>query len=251
MELKELRIQRKRIRIENANNPKRHVYVFLPLHPKELDDIIEFLSGHNEYGMNEEMIKSFYSMGNVEVDVREENKHVAGLAHRLPSYAYGKNPSVTKQNGEIFTGQNRRRGKSTKRLSKKRIRGSLQTFLTNKEELLDAYTNLTHLSWEIASEKEITFQFSHGLARELFFLPTLTEEKESGVLIRAEEPDFYLEKKEEDPTYEPMIEVLYGNMDDGYDKNLDEELYTAEEFLNLFKEERFHVPLSKRPKRTI
>jgi hypothetical protein len=150
-----------------------------------------------------------------------------------------------RENGEVFTGRTRKKGKVTKPMPLSRIQSYLQTYFVQDNQLVTYYAALIMESWTYCHNNRIVFEFGYGIGRELFFLPTLTEEESSGILIRAEDVDFYHEKHGDNPSYLPRVEILYGNLHDGYDVNLSESLLDKEEFLAILREEQFEVPLSK------
>lgn len=242
MKLETMRISQKRIRMENRAEGTRYVLLTLPIHPEELDDLISYISGYDEFGKKEENVLSYYTLGNVEIDIRDENFKLLQLSALPPGYAYGKNHRVTKENGEIFSGR-RVRGTSPKPMKLSRISQYLQLYFTANEELANHYAELIQEAWKVCYRKRYSFSFAYGIGRELFFLRTETDVEDSGILVRAEDDEFYEMKKEDDPSYPPCVEFLYGNFEDGYDTNLHDSYLDKEETLEILENNEFNVPV--------
>lgn len=101
-------INRKRIRIENDENPKNYVFVILPIEEGELNDVMGDMLGRDDEGfvIHPSSVSWHYECDKAEIqDIYLENELVLSI-HKMkePEYAYGDNPAITTKDGEIFRG---------------------------------------------------------------------------------------------------------------------------------------------------
>jgi ribosomal protein L36 len=100
--------KRRKVRVENEENPKRYVNLVLPINEYELDDIIADMLGRTKdgYVLDHSSVRWYYTLGSSEInDIFEENQ-VTMDYHKLqmPRYQYGENMNVFKENGEKYRG---------------------------------------------------------------------------------------------------------------------------------------------------